>query len=91
MPKVHDPIPSRSFSVAVVGDDLDTLTEIVNDVLTFLLQVGFDKYLGARPLRKAMEKHIRFPLARHLMTHGNEALSGTLKVHAAKTGLIFST
>jgi ATP-dependent Clp protease ATP-binding subunit ClpA len=61
------------------------------DVLTFLLQVGFDKYLGARPLRKAMEKHIRYPLARHLMTHGNEVLSGTLKVHAAKTGLIFST
>jgi ATP-dependent Clp protease ATP-binding subunit ClpB len=61
------------------------------DVLTFLLQVGFDKYLGARPLRKAMEKHIRYPLARHLMTHGNEALSGTLKVHAAKIGLIFST
>jgi ATP-dependent Clp protease ATP-binding subunit ClpB len=61
------------------------------DVLTFLLQVGFDKYLGARPLRKAMEKHIRYPLARHLLTHGNETLSGTLKVHAAKTGLVFST
>jgi hypothetical protein len=31
MPKVHDPIPSRSFSVPVVGDDLETLTEIVNE------------------------------------------------------------
>lgn len=31
MPKVHDPIPSRSFSIAVIGDDLDTLTEIVNE------------------------------------------------------------
>jgi hypothetical protein len=31
MPKVHDPIPSRSFSIAVVGDDLETLTEIVNE------------------------------------------------------------
>ena len=31
MPKVHDPIPSRSFSIAIVGDDLDTLTEIVNE------------------------------------------------------------
>ena len=61
------------------------------DVLTFLLQVGFDKYLGARPLRKAMEKHIRYPLACHLVSHGNETLSGTLKVHAAKTGLVFST
>jgi hypothetical protein len=31
MPKVHDPIPTRSFSVAIVGDDLDTLTEIVSE------------------------------------------------------------
>jgi len=31
MPKVHDPIPSRSFSIPIVGDDLDTLTEIVNE------------------------------------------------------------
>jgi hypothetical protein len=31
MPKVHDPIPSRSFSIAIVGDDLETLTEIVNE------------------------------------------------------------
>jgi hypothetical protein len=31
MPKVHDPIPSRSFSVAIVGDDLDTLNEIVSE------------------------------------------------------------
>ncbi len=31
MPKIHDPIPSRSFSIAIVGDDLDTLVEIVNE------------------------------------------------------------
>lgn len=59
------------------------------DVLTFLLQVGFDKYLGARPLNKAMEKYIRAPLARHRITHGKDSLSGTLRVHAAKTGLVF--
>lgn len=31
MPKVHDAIPSRSYSINIVGDDLDTLTEIVNE------------------------------------------------------------
>jgi hypothetical protein len=31
MPKVADPIPSRSFSIPITGDDLDTLTEIVNE------------------------------------------------------------
>ena len=31
MPKVADPIPSRSFHVTVIGDDLESLTEIVNE------------------------------------------------------------
>ena len=31
MPKVFDPIPSRSFYVTVTGDDLESLTEIVNE------------------------------------------------------------
>jgi ATP-dependent Clp protease ATP-binding subunit ClpA len=59
------------------------------DVLTFLLQVGFDKYVGARPLNKAMAKYIRAPLARHWIIHDQNTLSGTLRVHPAKTGLIF--
>jgi len=60
-----------------------------HDVLTFLLQVGFDKYLGARPLNKAMEKYIRAPLARHRITHAENTLSGTLRVHLAKDRLLF--
>jgi ATP-dependent Clp protease ATP-binding subunit ClpA len=59
------------------------------DVLTFLLQVGFDKYLGARPLNKAMELYIRAPLARHRITHSQNALSGQLRVDATKSVLIF--
>jgi hypothetical protein len=31
MPKVPDPIPSRSFSVTVAGDELESLHEIVNE------------------------------------------------------------
>ncbi len=31
MPKVADPIPSRSFYVTVIGDDLESLHEIVNE------------------------------------------------------------
>ena len=61
------------------------------DVLTFLLQVGFDKYLGARPLNKAMERYIRVPLARHRLAHGQDSLSGTLRVDTTKSSLIFTT
>jgi ATP-dependent Clp protease ATP-binding subunit ClpA len=59
------------------------------EVLTFLLQVGFDKYLGARPLNKAMERYIRGPLARHRITHRQPRLTGALRVNASKSGLLF--
>jgi ATP-dependent Clp protease ATP-binding subunit ClpA len=57
-----------------------------DDVLTFLLQVGFDKYLGARPLRKAMERHIRYPVA---LASRAGAVRGILRVRPVKDGLTF--
>jgi ATP-dependent Clp protease ATP-binding subunit ClpB len=57
-----------------------------DDVLTFLLQAGFDKYLGARPLRKAMERYIRYPIA--VASHAG-AVRGILRVRPAKDGLTF--
>jgi ATP-dependent Clp protease ATP-binding subunit ClpA len=60
------------------------------DVLSFLIQVGFDRYLGARPLTKAMEKYIRVPLARERITNPLlETLSGVLKVGATRNELVF--
>ena len=56
------------------------------DVLTFLLQVGFDKYLGARPLRQAMERYLRYPIAQ--ASHSG-AVTGTLRVGPAKDRLTF--
>jgi len=55
-----------------------------DDVLTFLLQVGFDKYLGARPLQKAMERHIRYPVA---LASRAGAAKGMLRVRPARDGL----
>ena len=60
------------------------------DVLSFLLQVGFDKYLGARPLNKAMERYIRVPLAYECITNrSNEALRGTLRVDPKRKRLAY--
>ncbi len=59
------------------------------DVLTFLIQKGFDKYLGARPLRDAMEKYIRAPIADYLIVGSTPQGRGTLTVHPAKSRLIF--
>jgi len=62
-----------------------------DDVLTFLLQVGFDKYLGARPLEQAMELHIRAPIGRHMLKHAGQKLVGTMRVNPNKSSLIFDT
>jgi ATP-dependent Clp protease ATP-binding subunit ClpB len=62
-----------------------------DDVLPFLIQIGFDKYLGARPLRQAMHKQIRFALAQHLHRLGRDSLDGTLKVTADRKALYFQT
>jgi ATP-dependent Clp protease ATP-binding subunit ClpA len=59
-----------------------------DEVMTFLLQVGFDKYLGARPLRKAMERYIRYPIA---VAGQAGAVRGTLRVRPAKDGLVFQS
>jgi ATP-dependent Clp protease ATP-binding subunit ClpB len=61
------------------------------NVLTFLLQVGFDKYLGARPLNKAMEKYIRVPLAHHRIMRPEGRLTGKLRIDATKSRLVFET
>jgi ATP-dependent Clp protease ATP-binding subunit ClpB len=62
--------------------------EFEEDVLTFLLRVGFDKYLGARPLKKAMETFIRVPLARHRL-NASAKLIGKFSVDVSQANLRF--
>src|SRR5579871_751223 len=60
--------------------------EFEEDVLTFLIRVGFDKYLGARPLKKALEKFIRVPLARH-RRNSSSNLNGKFHVDDSQAAL----
>ena len=59
------------------------------EVLTFLIQKGFDKHLGARPLRDAMEKHIRGPIAAYLLGNACTQARGRLTVRPNRQGLSF--
>lgn len=59
------------------------------EVLTSLLRVGFDKYLGARPLKKAMEKYIRAPLAVQ-KRYSSQKLNGKFRVDHPRACLRFS-
>ncbi len=60
-----------------------------DEVLTFLIQRGFDKHLGARPLRDAMEKYIRAPLADYLIAESRDRAQGEMSVEPARSRLIF--
>jgi ATP-dependent Clp protease ATP-binding subunit ClpA len=68
--------------------DRGYLIEFGEDVLTFLLRVGFDKYLGARPLKKAMEKYIRVTLAKERINNSS-TLNGSLRVDHSGAKLRF--
>jgi len=41
--------------------------DFTSGVINYLLEVGFDEEYGARPLRRAIEKHIESPLADYIL------------------------
>jgi len=57
----------------------------------YLAQVGYDPVFGARPLKRAIEKHLGDSLAKELLS-GNFTEGSTIEVEAAKNGegLVFS-
>lgn len=44
--------------------------ELTPDALEFLIREGYDSQLGARPLRKAVERHVRHAIVRDLFASG---------------------
>lgn len=56
---------------------------VSREALEFLVREGFHPHLGARPLRQAVEKHLRNAVVRELFAHGS--CKGTLTV--GETGL----
>ena len=55
--------------------------------LSFLLEEGFTPDLGARPLKRAIERHLLAPLARTIVTHAVPAGDQFLFIRAGKGGL----
>ncbi len=48
--------------------DRDLRLELSQDAGTYLANIGFDPVYGARPLKRALVKHVQNPLARRLLT-----------------------
>lgn len=67
-----------------IGYDL----EVSEEAMEFLIREGFHPHLGARPLRKAVERHLQSAVMRSLFAAG--AANGKLVVDPAARNLVFA-
>jgi ATP-dependent Clp protease ATP-binding subunit ClpC len=58
---------------------------VTQEVVDFLISVGFNKHLGARPLRAAVEKFLGDLVTQQILN--GLPTSGVIKVNSLKTGL----
>jgi ATP-dependent Clp protease ATP-binding subunit ClpB len=70
---LHERLSRRGLSLEVRDEAKDLLAE-----------VGFDPQFGARPLKRAIQRHLEDPLARRVIA--GEFLPGTTIVVSAKDG-----
>ncbi len=53
--------------------------DISNDALEFLVERGFDKVYGARPLKRAVQRYLEDPLSEEILK-GNIKMNSTVKI-----------
>jgi ATP-dependent Clp protease ATP-binding subunit ClpB len=72
-------------------EDRHVQLEITRKAKEYLVSVGFDPIFGARPLKRAIERHLGDPLAKELLS-GRFGEGAKLKVDSASNGegLVFS-
>ncbi len=71
--------------------DQDIALEVTRPARVWLAEQGYDRNLGARPLRRALQKHLESPLSQRLLK-GDFRSGDTVMadVNAARTALEFS-
>ena len=62
--------------------------EMSDEALDWLVERGYDPAYGARPLRRALQRELENPLARHLLS-GEVMPGSTVRVDAADERLVF--
>jgi len=58
--------------------------ELTDAATAFLVEKGFDPALGARPLRRAVERYVEDPLADELLQRND--VKGTIDITVSETG-----
>ncbi len=63
--------------------------KIADEAIDWLIEKGFDKKMGARPLQRVIDKEIKRPLAK-MMLFGELKNGGTLNISVSDTELVLS-
>ncbi|MBQ74473.1 MAG: ATP-dependent chaperone ClpB [Gammaproteobacteria bacterium] len=69
--------------------EIDICVQFSNEALEFLADVGYDPVYGARPLKRAIQKHVENPLAQDILA-GKFRAGGKILVEKQGAGLTFS-
>jgi ATP-dependent Clp protease ATP-binding subunit ClpB len=88
---------TREHMTRIVEIQIDRLKEMLADreitldldaaALGWLADTGYDPAYGARPLKRAIQKHLRIPLATRLL-EGTVRNGQTIKITAGSSGLV---
>ncbi|MGH7395400.1 MAG: ATP-dependent Clp protease ATP-binding subunit ClpC, partial [Candidatus Methylomirabilales bacterium] len=68
-------------------DEKKLTLSVADNAKEFLIEKGFEPTYGARPLRRAIQRHVEDLLAEELLK-GNFAEGSTVRVRAGEEGLI---
>ena len=70
-------------------DEKNVVCEITDDALDHLVENGFDTKMGARPMQRYIDKHIKRPLSK-LLLFGDLRSGGTLKIDAKDKKIVLA-
>tara|TARA_B100000212_G_scaffold342125_1_gene327793 strand:- start:4957 stop:7221 length:2265 start_codon:yes stop_codon:yes gene_type:complete len=71
-------------------DEKNVVCEISDPALDHLVENGFDSKMGARPMQRYIDKHIKRPLSK-LLLFGDLRNGGTLKIDVKDKKLVLNT
>ena len=71
-------------------DDKNVVCEITDPALDHLVENGFDSKMGARPMQRYIDKHIKRPLSK-LLLFGDLRDGGTLTIDVANEKIVLNT
>jgi ATP-dependent Clp protease ATP-binding subunit ClpC len=89
-PELQQIIDRFVRSIEQLAAARDLRLELDEEVYEWLIDLGVSEMFGARELRRAIDRHLRQPLAEELLRHGDGAATVRVRVEGGKLRLVSS-